>query len=133
MSIFVDTGGWFACVVPSDPHHRRVVDFLRRNPLPLITTDYVVDETLTLLRARGEAIKAIELGQRLLDARIANLINVSPQLFTNAWDLFRSQPTRRWSFTDCTSKVVMDDLHVKRALALDDHFREFGAIDALVE
>jgi predicted nucleic acid-binding protein len=57
MSIFVDTGAWFASIVPADPHHRRIVEFLHRNSLPLITSDYVIDETLTLLRARGETTK----------------------------------------------------------------------------
>src|ERR1019366_757172 len=63
MSIFVDTGAWFASVVPADRHHLKVVAFLQQNPLPLITTDYVIDETLTLLRARWEMSKAIGLGR----------------------------------------------------------------------
>jgi predicted nucleic acid-binding protein len=52
-------------------------------------------------------------------------------IFSKAWELFRDQPARRWSFTDCTSKVVMDERHLRQALSLDRHFAEFGAIDVL--
>jgi predicted nucleic acid-binding protein len=52
--IFVDTGGWFALIVPTDPNHGQAAEWLQTNNEILFTTDYVVDETLTLLRARGE-------------------------------------------------------------------------------
>jgi predicted nucleic acid-binding protein len=129
MSIFVDTGAWFAIVMPSDPNHQRVMSFLRGNIMPLVTTDYVIDEILTLLRARGETAKAIALGRQLLDLRFSNVISVSPDIFARAWTVFRENPARRWSFTDCTSKVVMETLHVKHALAFDQHFLEFGVLD----
>ncbi|HZK82871.1 MAG TPA: PIN domain-containing protein [Humisphaera sp.] len=131
MSIFVDTGAWFASVVPADRHHLKVVAFLQHNPLPLITTDYVIDETLTLLRARGEVIKAISLGRQLLDLQMANVVHITPQVFSKAWEIFRDQPSRRWSFTDCTSKIVMQERHIRKALALDQHFTEFGAVGVL--
>jgi predicted nucleic acid-binding protein len=131
MSIFVDTGAWYATVIPADPHHVSVIAFLRHNPLPLVTTDYIVDETLTLLRARGEWAKAIALGRHFFDLKGANVLHVTPENLRNAWQLFRDQPLRHWSFTDCTSKVVMDERHIRRALSLDHHFKEFGSIEVL--
>jgi predicted nucleic acid-binding protein len=131
MSILVDTGAWFASVVPADRHHLAVIAFLQHNPLPLITTDYMIDETLTLLRARGEAMKAIGLGRQLLDLQIANVVHITPEVFSKAWEIFRDQPSRGWSFTDCTSKVVMDERHIRKALFLDHHFSQFGMIDVL--
>ena len=52
--IFVDTGAWYASLVPSDPDQVSAVAWLAADSSPLLTTDYVIDETLTLLRARGE-------------------------------------------------------------------------------
>ena len=52
--IFVDTGAWFALVVPTDPDHEAAVAWFDGNRDPVLTSDYVVDETLTLLRVRGE-------------------------------------------------------------------------------
>ena len=36
-----------------------------------------------------------------------------------------------WSFTDCTSKTVMDSLGIRTAFAFDGHFREFGSIEVV--
>ena len=52
--IFVDTGAWFALFVPSDPDHNAATEWLAANRELLFTTDFIADETLTLLRARGE-------------------------------------------------------------------------------
>jgi predicted nucleic acid-binding protein len=52
--IFVDTGAWYASLVPTDRDHATAVQWLVTNHSPLLTTDYIIDETLTLLRARGE-------------------------------------------------------------------------------
>ena len=60
--VFVDTSAWFAAVVPSDPNHPRAANWLAANSEVLITTDYILDETLTLLRTRGERQRAKLLG-----------------------------------------------------------------------
>jgi uncharacterized protein len=52
LMVFVDTRAWFAAVVPSDPNHPQAASWLAANSEVLITTDYVIDEILTLLRAR---------------------------------------------------------------------------------
>jgi uncharacterized protein len=52
--IFVDTSAWFGLFVPSDPDHVRLREWLEANSDVLVTTDYCVDETLTLLAARRE-------------------------------------------------------------------------------
>ncbi len=61
--VFVDTGVWFALNVPSDPSHPRVNAWFNANAEPLLTTDYCIDETLTLLVARGRVPRAIEAGK----------------------------------------------------------------------
>ena len=40
-----DTGAWFAAVVPSNPNHA-AAQWFAANTTPLITSDYIVDETL---------------------------------------------------------------------------------------
>ncbi|WP_017325723.1 type II toxin-antitoxin system VapC family toxin [Synechococcus sp. PCC 7336] len=60
--IFVDTGAWYASIVPSDSNHPAAATGLAQSTQILLTTDYVIDETLTLLRARRESQRAIALG-----------------------------------------------------------------------
>ena len=75
--IFVDTGAWFAAAVPSDPDHAAASRWLAVNTEPLLTTDYVVDETLTLLRARGERRRALLLGAAFFGARLAEVYRLT--------------------------------------------------------
>ncbi len=50
--IFVDTGGWYATIVRKDHDHDAARQFLADNDAPLLTSDYVMDETVTLLQSR---------------------------------------------------------------------------------
>ena len=126
--VFVDTGGWFAAIVPWDANHAAAANWFDRNHRPLVTTDYIVAETLTLLRARGEGQRAIAFGDRLFAGGLAALHHLTPQLVAAAWQVFRKFRDKEWSFTDCTSKVVIEQLDCVRALAFDEHFRQFGTV-----
>jgi uncharacterized protein len=128
--IFIDTGIWFARFVPQDPNHNRVTAWFEGNDKPLVTSDYCVDETLTLLATRERPRLAIQVGRELFEETIARLNVLSSQQIIRAWILFQRHAYAGWSFTDCTSKVIIEDLGLKVAAALDQHFREFG-IDVL--
>jgi len=127
MMVFVDTGAWFARHVPSDPDHGRVKEWFSTNAEPLLTTDYCIDETVTLLAARGRVRRAVELGRVLFAEELARVHFLTPEEIRRAWVLFEQRSSAGWSFTDCTSKIVIDDLHITTAVALDDHFRQFGS------
>ncbi len=113
----------------SDPRHVEAVawrDGWLRDGRTLVTTDYVSDETLTLLRMR--------LG---LDAaeRWWGIVSATSRLRWEAIDADRAERARSWlfgwrdhafSFTDCTSFVVMKELRLTLALTGDDHFRIAG-------
>jgi len=126
--IFVDTGAWFAAFVPNDPEHSVADVWLANNTAPLVTTDYVFDELLTLLKRRGEFERAMRLGEPMLNGHIARFEWVTPADVKAAWGVFRHFRDKGWSFTDCTSRVVMQRLSIPTAFAFDEHFRQFGNI-----
>ncbi len=129
--ILVDTGARYAEVVPGDPNHARVKAFLQVNREPLLTTDYVIDEVLTLLRARGEARRATRTGERLFSEELAKLEWVTPEDVRKGWEVFQRFRDKEWSFTDCVSFAIMGRLQVKKALTFDHHFKQFGTIEVL--
>lgn len=102
---------------------------MQDNEQPLVTTDFVIDETLTLLCMRRESRRAIEVGRLLLESGLIRVHHVSPDEFRRARILFQRTHLAGWSFTDCTSKVVLDMLAVRTAFAFDDHFRQFGTVE----
>jgi uncharacterized protein len=129
--IFVDTGVWFALAVPTDPDYGRLRKWLESNKQPLVTTDYIVDETLTLLRARGENSRALVIGEQLLNGTVASVHKVDLPDILAAWEIFKRFADKEWSFTDCVSYVMIQRLHVSIAVSLDQHFRQFGMVTVL--
>ena len=129
--IFVDTGAWYASLVPTDPDHPKAVQWLAANHSPLLTTDYVVDETLTLLRMRGERKRALLLGARFFHNGLAEVHKVTAADLNLAWETFEKFNDKNWSFTDCTSKVVMEQLEIEIAFSFDHHFHQFGTVQVV--
>jgi predicted nucleic acid-binding protein len=129
--IFVDTGAWFASVVPLDRDHAAATRWLSQNTQPLVTTDYIVDETLTLLKARGQALRAMLLGEQFFHGTLATMYYLTEADIVLSWQIFRQFSDKEWSFTDCTSKVVIDKLHLHQAFAFDHHFHQFGSVQVM--
>ena len=126
--IFVDTGAWFALVVPTDPDHRAAVAWFDANREPVLTSNYVVDETLTLLRVRGEHRRAVAMGRLFFSGQIACVHHLGETDVLEAWRVFERFSDKAWSFTDCTSKFLIEHLGIARAFAFDGHFHQFGSV-----
>ena len=124
--VFVDTSAWFAYVNAGDPDHRRVRDVLDDAPDRLVTSTYVFDETVTLTQARLGHRRAVAVGRTLLDPAIVDLLRVTPVDERTAWTLFERRPDKSYSFTDCTSFVLMRRERIGHAIALDEHFAQEG-------
>lgn len=129
--IFVDTSAWYASSSTRDVNHQAANSVLLSLRESIVTSDYVVDETLTLLRSRNEDQHAIAFGTALIVGSFAQIVRIEEQDFRQAWELFRRYHDKAWSFTDCTSRVIMERLGIQRAFAFDDHFCQFGTVTVL--
>ncbi len=125
---FVDTAAWFALYVRDDPLHGTACLWIAENPTLLFTTDYIVDETITLMRARGQRLVALDYGRDAFSGRMAKIHYLKPDEIDAAWQVFRDFDDKDWSFTDCTSKVVIEQFGIETAFTFDHHFRQFGTV-----
>ena len=124
--VFVDTGAWYAYINARDPDHLGVQGFLESFAGRLVTSTYIFDETVTLVLARLGHQIAVKVGEVLLNPEVVELIRVSPSDEGSAWKLFCERADKTYSFTDCTTFVLMRRLGLTRALALDEHFGQEG-------
>jgi hypothetical protein len=128
-AVFVDTAGWMACADAADPAHRRASaarDAALEGGQVLVTTDYIVDETLTLIRLRL-GVTAADAWWRQIDASSRlRWERITIERFDKARELFFRFRDKDFSFTDCSSFVVMQELRLKQALTTDGHFRQMG-------
>jgi predicted nucleic acid-binding protein len=128
-SVFVDTSGWYALIDRRDAGHGTVVAYVQeavRAGTRLVTTDYVLDESCTLAKARAGSSMAL----RLLDLRAGttalDLEWIDAERFRMAEAHFRRHDDQGFSFTDCTSFIVMRQLGVSEVITSDEHFRIAG-------
>ena len=124
--IFVDTGAWYASIVVDEPHHHDVAAWIALNAEPLLTTDFCLAETLNLLVARRLPMLASSFAKSLFERTLCDLHFVTEEELARAIPVFQIKCYAGWSFTDCISKTVIDALEIRTAIALDDHFRQFG-------
>jgi predicted nucleic acid-binding protein len=127
--IFVDTSAWYAAEV-EDVNHEKARKFLSKLSFGKhgvsVTTDYVLDETLTLLRSRRSLASAIAFIDKIRKSRSVRVFWIDESLFEKALDIFRKSDRASWSFTDCASFALMRDLSIPEAFTFGNHFREAG-------
>jgi hypothetical protein len=66
----------------------------------------------------------------VLPAR-CDLIRVTDQDLAAATEVFFQYHDKDWSFTDCTSRVVMERLGIATAFSFDRHFHQFGTVSVV--
>ncbi len=124
--VFVDTGTWYAYINAKDPDHFKVREFLDSFEEKLVTSSYIFDEIITLVLARLGHQKAVKVGEVLLNPKVVELVRVGAADEWSAWQLFQQRSDKMYSFTDCTSFVLMWRLKLAKALTLDEHFAQEG-------
>lgn len=127
--LFVDTGGWLALADARDPLHERARDTRDRwleDGGILVSTDYVLDETLTLIRARLGLASARRWWEEADATSRIRWERIDPSRVRRALAVFFRWRDKPFSFTDCTSLGVMRELGLLRALTPDRHFRQAG-------
>jgi predicted nucleic acid-binding protein len=127
--VFVDTAGFLALWDAADEHHARAVRLqgdLARKGHRFLTTDYVIDETVTLLLVRHSHAAAADFLQTVTSSETLQLHWVSPDRFHAVGDFFARHYDKEWSFTDCVSFVLMHELNLHDAFTTDRHFRQAG-------
>ena len=130
--IFIDTGAFLALEDESDKHHDDAIRFRDRDLLVrdyrLITTSYVLDETLTLVRRRLGIYPSIDLSKKMRRSQIVKVVYISKEAEEKALDLFEKYDDKSFSFTDCVSFVIMKELSIEEAFTFDDHFSQMGFV-----
>ena len=129
MKAFVDTGAFAALYKAQDEHTVQAQAiwkrFQKENPV-LFTSNCVVSETIILLRVRESFAVAERFGDDIFSSAAIRIIRVNEHHEARAWALFKKYSDHDFSFVDCCSFVVMQDLRITKAFAFDRHFSAMG-------
>jgi predicted nucleic acid-binding protein len=133
LKLFIDTWGWLTLRDRKESRHQEVKDFysqFRSQKGIIYTSDYVLDETITLLfrrlpfkTAKGSLAtidKAIKEGYQQVEW-------VTPERFERAKGLrLKYQDKPKISFNDFASMVIIKELGFKEIMTGDEHFEHVG-------
>lgn len=127
--VFFDTSMFKALVDPTDEFHQSAVEIwekLKAEGSSLATTNFILDETFTLIRIRCGRLLALELQKKLAGGlAVIKIIRVLSSDEKLAWSWFKLD-WKGLSFTDCVSFAVMKRLGITSAAAFDRHFIRAG-------
>ena len=118
-----------ACADSADPAHARcraARDAALEAGQKLVTTDFVVDETLTLIRVRLGLEAAEAWWQQVDGSPRLQWARIDGDRFEKARHLFFRYRGKDFSFTDCTSFVVMREMRLTHVITTDRHFGQMG-------
>ena len=132
MKIFIDTVALKAIITPRDQWHVKALNISKATNLQthiLVTTDYIISEVFTLLlktKTTGNR-QILEIDRYIFKSGAIHLEWISKDRFYSSKELFKKvSKDKFWSFTDCTSFIVMKELKIKTVFTFDDHFQEMG-------
>jgi predicted nucleic acid-binding protein len=130
--IFIDTSAFLALENRKDEYHKPALifrDFLLQSKEPLLTSDYVLDESYTIIRLRAGHSIAVEFGEMIQASDLVEIKYVPKEILREAWHIFKSFADKQFSFTDCTSFALMESLQIRAAFTFDHHFNQYGKFD----
>jgi predicted nucleic acid-binding protein len=129
MKLFVDTSAWCALYDKKDQYHQRAKTFalgFAKKPVSLFTSDFVFDEIVTLLLTHTNHDTAVQFGEFLRGSETVVMAKITSEIQSRAWEIFVRHKDKNFSFTDCTSFVVMETLGIHTAFTFDKNFAQHG-------
>lgn len=128
-AVFVDTSGLLAVWHKQDQFHKCAVQQwsqLTQHPFRLLTSNYVLDETYSIIRKRLGIQGVVCFREMLLgDPALCQVFPVSAVDEHRAWEWF-VRDMQRLSYTDATSFALMERLGVSVVFGFDQHFAYAG-------
>lgn len=127
--IFIDTGAFLARYLRKDQHHQSALaawEELRENHENCLTSNLILDETLTLLGRRAGYGFAVQRAKNIYASQSLTICRPDQQDEINALRFFGKYADQRVSFTDCVSFVLMKREKIHRAFTFDRQFELAG-------
>jgi uncharacterized protein len=125
--IYIDTSAFYALMDRADPYHRCAVDLwpsLLEDPVCLLTSNYVVSETMALIQHRlGFEAAALWHKDVLGVMRICWVDQVTHQ---RAHELWLGLRRHQCSQVECVSYVIMHQNRIEKVFTFNRSFADLG-------
>ncbi len=123
--VMVDTSAIFALLDRSDTNHSKAkysLEKLREQRAGVLISNYILAESHALISNRLGA----ETGRLWLQSNIWPVEKATESDEEKAVEIILGHTDKLYTFTDAVTFAIMLRLDIKRALAYDRHFSQFG-------
>lgn len=127
--IFIDTGPFLARFLANDQFHGKAItswERLEKQNRGCCTSNFVLDETITLLARRAGYRFASERAQAIFASSALSILRPEIEDELEALRMFDKFADNEVSFTDCVSFALMRRHGVKKVFTFDKHFQQAG-------
>lgn len=125
-TVFFDTSAIYSFGNKNDEKGLRIKDFLKEQPVLLITTNFILAESLSLITKRHGKQMGTQIGELLHKSSFVDLYYLDKALQEKAWDLYKKYKDKNFDFIDSTSFIFCKEQGINEALTLDRHFSQMG-------
>ena len=129
IEVFLDTSFAIALSSVTDHNHVRAVQLanqLEANRTRLVTTQAILLEIGNALSKQKYRIAAIQILESLETDPNIEVILLTRDLYTEAFNLFKQREDKEWGLVDCISFIVMQNRGITDVLTADIHFHQAG-------
>jgi len=127
LKVFLDTGAFLALADEDDNYHtpaKSIYSDLLLSKAQLLTSNFVLSETYTLIRSKVSHRAAVEF-MKGFDQTGIKVLRVGEAIERTAKVIFVRYDDKDFSFVDCTSFALIDHHRLDHAFAFDSHFRQY--------
>ena len=127
MIAFADTSALFALLVRNDYMYERarmIFEQCMRDEVQLLTSSYVLVETMALLQRRVGMNAVMDFHDKIVP--LLDIIWVDGEWHTKAMNRLFILQKREVSLVDCLSFVIMEMRDIQYAYSFDGHFTDYG-------
>ncbi len=129
MTTYIDTGAFLARYLVKDQfHHSAVVKWnkLHKNKTKCVTSNFVLDEMITLLGRWGGESFSLEKACSIYQSESFVILRPDESDEMQALEFYKKFSDKKIGFTDCVSFALMKRNKLEKVFSYDRHFADAG-------
>ncbi len=129
--IYIDTSAWFSLMHQENKNHNNIsfiYNSLLKNNNIIVTSNFVIGETYTLMRVKLEksSNKPFDFLDLIKKSTKIKIVYINKEIEEKAIEILKKYTNHKFSYVDATSFALMKDRNIEYALTLDKHYATAG-------
>ncbi|HEY8747208.1 MAG TPA: PIN domain-containing protein [Tepidisphaeraceae bacterium] len=126
--LFADTSFFVSFLNPADTHHDSAAYYMNEFAERIICTEFILAELGNYLSATNARQLFVPFVREIRSDTRFEILPADERMIDSGLVEYERVRDKKWSFTDCTSFVVMRRRKITESLTADRHFQQAGFV-----